>query len=408
MRIAIIGKNFSGLRKYMAEKNVDFVLFKDSTQNHADTDTNTKHVDFSKKELVFDAVAHEHEKNPFDATVTLYEQYILITAEIAEKLSINGLPVDAARACTNKSIMRTLFANAPRKISPQFQVVESESDLKAFANTHSFPLILKPANLAKSLLVTRNNTVEELLRTYKKMLEKIEPVYQKYAPHNERIVLVEEFLEGSIHSVDAFVDGKGNPTVLPHIVDYQTGYDIGYDDNFHYSRILPSKLSSDTQKDFIETAEIAIKSLGMKNCAAHVEIIVTEDGPRVVEIGARNGGYRERMHKLAQGIDIYDNLFLAITDSTLDIAAKKDEPCAVLELFPKKTGVFSHVENEESLRSLPSLNYISIKYKPGDIAGKSADGYKAACVICLHNEDAKQFENDLEFVNSQVFVVTQS
>ena len=72
---------------------------------------------------------------------------------------------------------------------------------------------------------------------------------------NQKFLL--EYIKGSIHSVDAFVDSDGSPQVLEQVVDYETGFDVGYDDNFHYSRILPSRLSfeqinlSERQRDLV-------------------------------------------------------------------------------------------------------------------------------------------------------------
>jgi len=343
----------------------------------------------------------------FDGVLTTYENYVLPAAIIAEHLGLPGMPVAAAEACTDKDLMRSLFAKAPEKISPDFAVVTSEDELRAFAGSHSFPLILKPANLAKSLLVTKNRNLDELVANYAKSVELLATTYKKYAPNRTPKLLIEEFLEGSIHSVDAFVDQSGTPHVLNEVVDYQTGYDIGYDDNFHYSRLLPSKLSDTDQAALRHCAEIGVRALGMKNSPAHIEIIMTADGPRIVEIGARNGGYRERMHHLANDIDIVAAAIALTLGQQPDIAAKKHDPCAVLELFPKVQGKFAGIHAQAELEALDSLYYFSAKAKPGTYTGKAADGYKMCAVVILHNSDHEQFERDLVFVNENVYVTTE-
>jgi len=144
----------------------------------------------------------------------------------------------------------------------------------------------------------------------------------------------------------------------------------------------------------------------MRNSPAHVEIIYTERGPRIVEIGARNGGYRSRMHRLANGLDINQiSLDLAIGKQP-HIIATKNESCAVLELFPKTPGKFLGINNEDGLKELSSLKYLKIKQKIGGRVGKSSDGYKMCAIIALHNTDAAQFNKDLEFVNNQVRIRT--
>ncbi len=407
MRIAILGKNFSGLTEYLKRHSADYVIFSEKSRP-AIPEPHTIYCDYSSLEEVLKTIENEHSLNPFFAVTTSWERHIVLCAEVSSRLGLPGMPVKSAIAATDKSVMRTLFANAPSKISPDFRKVESEKDLHDFANAHTFPLILKPINLAKSLLVTKNDSLEQLLGNYAKACQEIDRVYAKHAPNNQRQMLVEEYLDGSVHSVDAFVNSDGEPTVLPHIVDYETGYDIGFDDNFHYSRTLPSKLDTSTQSKVIKTAELGIQALGMKNTAAHVEVIVTIEGPRIVEIGARNGGYRERMHRLAQGIDIYGCLLDTLQKKSPKTTATKNEPCTVFELFPKNPGDFIGIAHEEELRKLPSLKYMSITVKHGVHIGLSSEGYKAACILLLHNKNQKQFEEDIEFVNNKVSVLTSN
>ena len=223
--------------------------------------------------------------------------------------------------------------------------------------------------------------------------------------HANELEVVDGRLTGKV--VGAILDADGKPYVLEQVVDYQTGYDIGFDDNFHYSRILPSKLSPEDQAALRHCAAVGIQTLGMKNSPAHVEIIMTKDGPRIVEIGARNGGYRERMHRLANGIDITGNALKLVLGQTPEITARRNEPVAVLELFPKTPGNFAGIAHEEELRQLPSLTYLSIKKKPGEYVGKSSDGFTMCAVVILHHADSEQFHRDLTFVNEHVRVVTE-
>lgn len=404
--ILVIGQKFSSLTAYLLEKGHTYTFLQDITKTKFPDKKFKNRVvaDFSSKESLLATV--DTLKIAPDAVLATYENYILAAAWVAEHLGLPGMPVSAAEACTDKFLMRSLFDKAPEKISPGFATVTSKDDIFRFAKAHSFPLILKPANLAKSLLVTKNHNLEELIANYEKSTALLEGIYKKYAPARTPKLIIEEFLEGSIHSVDAFVTSEGTPYVLNEIVDYQTGYDIGYDDNFHYSRILPSKLSLKDQAALRHCAEVGIVALGMKSSPAHVEIIMTKDEPRIVEIGARNGGYRERMHALANGIDITGAALSIALGKTPNIQATKHDSCAVLELFPKTAGIYKEIRHYEELLALPSTRYTSIKAKVGSHIGKSADGFKAALVLILANHDSKQFNKDLEFINRHVQVIT--
>lgn len=133
---------------------------------------------------------------------------------------------------------------------------------------------------------------------------------------------------------------------------------------------------------------------------------MTKGGPMIVEIGARNGGYRERMHLVANGIDITNNALRVALGEQPNIEATKNQACAVLELFPKTPGTFDGLKDEASLRQLPSLLYLSVKAKPGEYIGKAGDGFKMAAVVILTNPDTEQFNKDLSIINGTDWVVT--
>ncbi len=408
--ILIVGKSFKRLTNYLTGHGFEYHTLLDSKIG-ATSDSHSIACDFSAQNNYLKAAEDLNKAVHIDAVIATYENYILPAGQIAKHLGLPGLPISAAKACTDKQKMRELFAKlalpkALEHISPDFMVVKNINDVQVFASKHDFPLILKPASLAKSLLVTKNHDLTELLENYETTLAQIDDVYTKYAPHRVPKILIEEFMEGSIHSVDAFIGADGEPKVLEQVVDYQTGYDVGFDDNFHYSRLLPSKLPQNVIDEVRRVAKLGCKSLGMRNSAAHIEIIVTKNGPKLVEIGARNGGYRERMHGMANGIDITGAAINVALGLPFDIKSKKNNPCAALELFPKLSGKFSHLSHQQELENLPSLSYLSLKVKPGDIVGKSSKGHKMCAVIILHNEDAKQFNRDLEFVNKNVYVIT--
>ncbi len=406
--ILVVGKHFNGLRQYLADQGIEQMLLLDELvgENHAiKQGCNFVTASFSSRESIESVL--EQIPGKVDAVVAIYENYVLPAAWIAEKLKANGLPVKSAEACTDKELMRSLFNKAPKQISPDFRVVNEKQELLDFADKHSYPLVLKPANLAKSLLVTTCNNKDELVDSYESALREINNIYRKHAPHRKPKLIIEEYLKGPVHSVDAFVDGDGKPHILDAIVDYRTGHDIGYHDNFHYSRVLPTSLSKEDQKKFKEAAELGVKALGMKYTAAHIEIIMTEQGPRIVEIGARNGGYRPRMHMLANGINIYQQLINTLTDQPIDITNKKNSGCAVLELFPKVPGEFKELLNEVKLRQLDSFKYLSLKAKPGEHIGLSSQGYKMSAVVILQNDNLNQFKSDLEFVDDNVRVDTR-
>jgi hypothetical protein len=136
----------------------------------------------------------------------------------------------------------------------------------------------------------------------------------------------------------------------------------------------------------------------MKNSPAHIEIILTDQGPRIVEIGARLGGYRDRMYRLVNGIDLLEAAADIAAGQQPMLTAQKNEQCAVFELFPERSGTFGGITNANRIKSLSSCTYFDIKVTLGTAVGKAAEGYRCCAVIVLHNADKAQFAKDINVV----------
>ena len=111
------------------------------------------------------------------------------------------------------------------------------------------------------------------------------------------------------------------------------------------------------------------------------------------------------MHRLANNIDIPAATLSISEGGNVDIRATKNEPCAVLELFPMNKGVFKAVKNLDILEKLESIKYIKTKYQPGETIGKSSQGYKAVLIIIIHNSNLDQFNKDLAYINDNVGIL---
>jgi hypothetical protein len=112
------------------------------------------------------------------------------------------------------------------------------------------------------------------------------------------------------------------------------------------------------------------------------------------------------MYRLSKGIDMLGNVLTTALGEGVNVSPTKNQPCIALELFPQHSGTFKGITQEDRLRSLPSLNYLSVKAAAGSYVGKSSEGYKMTAVVILHNEDQDQFEKDLDFINKNVRVET--
>jgi hypothetical protein len=235
-------------------------------------------------------------------------------------------------------------------------------------------------------------------------MSKAEAIYKQYAPTKQPSFIIEQYMEGSHHTVQGFADKNGRAFAIDRVVDQVRASEVGFDDNFIYARILPSRLSRAEQDEVIRAVEAGITAIGMRSALAHCDVVLTKGGARLIEIGARIGGYREFMYREANGIDLYEIMLNMAYSRPLKLKAAKDFASSVIELFPKEPGKFGGVSNQEALNKLASLDKFKIRAAIGDKIGKASDGYKACATVFLKNDNPSQLKQDIDFVLNDVAV----
>ncbi|HSH17846.1 MAG TPA: ATP-grasp domain-containing protein [Candidatus Saccharimonadales bacterium] len=401
----IVGKTFSEFRQYLETRGTTYGIFWDQTlELPQEVTAPVVRLNFSQAETITVQLQEYPELDVSAIIVAGYENYVLPAAYIAAFYGVPGPSPQAALAATDKAVMRQMFLDYDTAISPQYAAVSDWHDVVSFMKNHEFPVVLKPASLMKSLLITKSSSMTELQENYEETARQIQKLYRKYSVGQVPKIIIEEFLEGSMHTVAGFADANGQPLLIPGVVDCITGQQIGHDDNFLYARTLPTRLPAAEQERIMHVAAEGIQALGLRSCPAHVELMLTKTGPKIIEIGARIGGYRPRMYEYAYGIDL-QAIMLAIARGEIpQITPTLNRSISVFELFPDTEGPYEALSNEAQLSSLPSLRRLSIKPDKGQIIGRSSRGYKAAAVVILGHDDSAQLQKDSDFIRSQVRV----
>lgn len=400
-----VGKVYSELEDYIEAHSIAYGLFADAAHPprnlHPARQVNLDFTDYATLTLQFKA----HIDLDVDAVaVAGYENYVLPAALIARHFSVPGPSPEAAKKATDKFLMRQAFMEHTPHLTPDFAEVAEWDDIEQFIDTHAFPVMLKPANLMKSLLITRNSTMDELRQNYTALSSQTSGLYKKYGVNQPPRLIIESFLEGSMHTVAALADAHGEPVIIPGVVDCVTASDAGFQDNFLYSRTLPTRLSENQVESLYKAAAEGIKALGLSSCPAHVELILTDQGPKIIEIGARVGGYRPRMYEYGCGIDLTALMIDNAHDQKIAVPPVACRHITAIELFPVREGPFKDLASREIIDQLPSLRHLSVKPLKGHTVGPSSQGYKAAAVIILGNDDAEQFARDVAYVRQHAAI----
>lgn len=333
---------------------------------------------------------------PASGLICTYENYIAAKAVIAEYLKLPSTSLASALASTDKFLMRQAFSRISPSISPKYALVNSLQEARGAGKKLGYPLILKPTNLVKSLLVLKCQDEASLLQNFVYAKGRIADLYAKYGVYGrEPQIIVEEFMPGKLCSVAAFVDHRGKVNFCAGIATLTTAQEIGVDDNYLYARALPAKLSENLTQKIFAAAEKGIKALGMKSTPAHVELIYNKGSVKIIEIGARIGGYRPLMYRQSYGLDLLKAEINLAMGTRPDLAGEFNTYSGVFELFPAEKGAFASLSG---VGVAGLLDRISLKAKPGQAVGPAKDGYKATAVVFASNPDIKTFESLCEEV----------
>jgi len=402
--ILIMGSIRRGEYEYLLSKGYKLGVIVDT--NRQVSLANPKHFDlveyfdFSKKYSDLENLVNQIQKTwNINSILNLREYYVKETAKLQRYLGLPSMNDDSVELVTNKTLMHKRFVEKLGVNSTaKFSDVSTENDLINFMKFAKYPVILKPNNFYGSLFVRKINNPKDLISTFRENLLKISEFSNKYGiKMNDASMQVEEYLEGSNHSLDALVDNNGDIHAAP-IVDVTTGNDLGYPDFHHFARWSPSLLSDDLQEETNRFGKEAIKALNIKNSAVHVEFINTTHGIKLLEIAARPGGHRNRVLEMTYNIPYIHEYIMMQQGKTPNLNKKTNKGFMIVTPFPKEKKRFNHVSNTalNDILNFPTYHFHEIKTQVGSWIGPAYEGFLSSFVIELQSDCNKAIQRDTQ------------
>ncbi len=255
--------------------------------------------------------------------------------------------LEGSKAYCKEFMIRHDIPTAKYKEYTNIDIAISEID------SFGYPLVIKADGLAagKGVVIPQNK--EEAISTLKEMMSD-----KKFGSAGDKIV-IEEFLVGVETSILAFVD---NDTIIPmvsakdhkKIYNNEQGPNTGGMGTFSPSEVYTNELAKEIEQTVLAKTLQGFKKdkLNYKGIL-FVGLMITEDGPKVLEYNVRFGDPETQSVLLRLETDLY-KIMEAILENRLkdiEIKYKKEEAVCVMltsEGYPEdyeKGKVISGLEN---------------------------------------------------------------
>ena len=301
-------------------------------------------------------------------------------AAACEACGLPGISYKTAVRATDKAEMIRAFEKYGVE-HPWYYVAESKAEFDDMMEKITFPCVMKPTDNAGSRGVVLVHNQQELKDAYG----------FSHGESRSGAVIMEEYLQGPEFSVEVMViDGE------PHVLQITDKLTTGAPHFVEMGHTQPSRQPKWQQEKICDLSCRAVKALGINVGPAHVEIILTKDGPRMVELGARLGGDCITTHlvPLSTGIDMVGATIELACGGKPDITEKFKKGSAI-RYFNTSAGTLQAIEGIEEAKKIPGVREITIVKEIGtqltDIASSvdrigfviaQADTAEEAAAIC--------------------------
>ena len=281
---------------------------------------------------------------------------------VCEAMGLCGLTERAALLSNQKLLMKEAFARGGVS-SPEYRKAACFEELKRAWEALPHPVILKAVDLQASRGIYVCRSYSELEAAYQEAM----------GLTREGFCIVEQFVKGVDIGAQAFVYHGEILFVLPHNDEVFTG-----SANLPIGHSAPLLASEAVIQEVKRQCELAIRALGLDNCAVNIDLILADDGSvYMIELTGRAGATcLPELVSLYYGIDYYEMIVrMAMGEdprTVFDGRAHAPTPNASRFLMADKSGVLKEVANDNP----PSedIALMELYVSPGDPVQKFSDG----------------------------------
>ncbi|WP_214539201.1 ATP-grasp domain-containing protein [Staphylococcus pseudintermedius] len=365
-------------------------------------------IDTYDETAVVEAVIAYHQQHHLSGILTWSDKDVELVAQLNDRLQLPGIPVSHVKNARNKYLMRMAFDQVP-DISPDYENVRSEVDLRHAVARIGTPGILKPVGASGSKGIFKIESEECIEYVYETLRHATSPERDKVYHYYPNDYIYEGYLVGEEVSVEGVV--QNGEVRIAGITDKAVTPEY----SLEYIAIFPSDKNAALQQEIKTKATQAIQSLGIDHCAFHLEGRVTKDGFKVIESAARPGGgfiashlipgasghsYIEKILDVAVGNDVTENW------PTFDQTSKK---MCFYSVMAEQAGIFKGVQGLDRLVEIPGVHYVVSLKNYGDSVILPPEHFSSCFVlnIVFEAEPTEAVQQKIDWIHEVIEVIVE-
>jgi biotin carboxylase len=306
----------------------------------------------------------------------------ITVAAITDALGLPGIAPEVAARSNNKALMkeRWIRDGIPTPFGAE---ASTFAEASAILGRIGFPAIVKAVDNAASRGSVKIESRQELPAAFESA---------KSASRSNTAV-VEQYVVGAEQSVETIV-WQGHHYHVG-MADRQFGYHPFHIETAHFD---PSELPESTQRSIYEVVDAAADSLGIDFGPAKADMILTRDGPMILEMPARlSGGFHSQYTTpLSSGKHPIKAVLGLAVGRPLDesqLRQSKHLVAVCSGIFPPP-GLIKAVHGLDAARSLPGVAEVFVTRGPGQRIDPYRDNGNRVCwVITLGADRAEALAN---------------
>ncbi|HHQ6601126.1 TPA: ATP-grasp domain-containing protein [Serratia fonticola] len=260
--------------------------------------------DSHNSEVIEDALSKCLARGPINGVLSTLHQCVEPLALAASRLGLHASSARAIQIARDKGLCRARLKEHKLR-SVDYEVVQDFSAARDFVRKIGYPVIVKPSTGMGKVLTAILYDEVQLLEHFVHIEQSIDLLPDGIGCEISNSFIVEEVAQGPLYSIELAVStsGKWSPLMI-------TRRKVGAENPvFEMGTSVPSGLNDEEYQQAAEYAIAIGKALGFNLGFLHIEFIMTNEGPCLVEVNPRiAGGSIPDLIRQVTGVNLFEQL----------------------------------------------------------------------------------------------------